>query len=161
MIRQLTPRQAFERLADRAATTEMCSTEAEQKLRDWQIAPEEADAIIDRLIAERYIDDRRFAHAYVRDRINNARWGLLKIRRAMRLKRLPNLLIEEAIDAELNDETYCRNLAAALRSKARSMEQPLLPADRAKLVRFAASRGYEPDLILEMVDDEEYWRNAD
>lgn len=161
MTRQLTPQQAFERLADRAALTEICSAEAERKLREWQIAPESADAIVDRLIAERYIDDRRFAHAYVRDRINTARWGLLKIRREMRMKRLSSALIEEAIDAELNDETYCMNLAAALRSKARSMPSPLTEADRAKLVRFAASRGYEPGLILEMVADEEYWRNAD
>lgn len=161
MTRQLTPQQAFEHLADRAALTEICSAEAERKLREWQIAPESADAIVDRLIAERYIDDRRFAHAYVRDRINNARWGLLKIRREMRMKRLSSALIEEAIDAELNDETYCMNLAAALRSKARSMPSPLTEADRAKLVRFAASRGYEPGLILEMVADEEYWRNAD
>ena len=161
MTRQLTPQQAYERLADRAAGTEICSAEAYSKLRDWGIDADKADAIVDRLIAQRPIDDRRFAHAYVRDRINNARWGLLKIRQAMRLKRIPSALVNEAIDSELNDETYCSNLAAALRSKARSMPSPIQSADRAKLIRFAASRGYEPELIMQMLSDEYYWRTAD
>lgn len=161
MTRQLTPQQAFERLATRAASTEICTAEAYSKLRDWAIEPAKADAIVDRLVADRYIDDRRFAHAYVRDRINNARWGLLKIRQAMKLKRLPSSLIDDAIAAELNDETYCANLAAALRSKARSMPSPVQSADRARLIRFAASRGYEPDLIIQMLSDEDYWRSTD
>lgn len=161
MTRQLTPQQAFERLADRAAGTEMCTAEAYSKLRDWGIDPDKADSIVDRLVAERYIDDRRFAHAFVRDRINNARWGLLKIRRAMSLKRIPTTLINEAIDSELNDETYCENLAAALRSKARTMPSPIQSTDRARLIRFAAGRGYEPDLIMQMLSDEDYWRTAD
>lgn len=161
MTRQLTPQQAFERLADRAATTEICSAEASAKLRDWEIAPDVANKILDRLIAERYIDDRRFTHAYVRDRINNAHWGLLKIRRALTLKQISAAIINEAIDSELNDETYCENLAAALRTKARSMPSPIQSADRVRLIRFAASRGYEPSLIMQMLSDESYWRTAD
>ncbi len=161
MTRQLTPQQAFERLADRAAMAELCSADVMKKLRDWKIAPADGDKILDRLIQERYVDDRRFASLYVRDRINNARWGLIKIRAAMRLKRLSSAMIDEAIEAEFNEEQYFSNLAAALRSKARNLSEPLTAEDRAKLIRFAAGRGYEPELILDMVADEEYWRNAD
>lgn len=161
MTRQLSPQEAFERLADRAAVAEICSADVIRKLREWKIAPDAAQKILDRLIRERYVDDRRFASLYVRDRINNARWGLLKIRAAMRLKRLSSSIIEEAVEAEFNEEQYFSNLAAALRSKARTLSEPLSADDRAKLIRFAAGRGYEPDLIMEMVDDEEYWRNAD
>lgn len=161
MTRQLSPQEAFERLADRAAVAEICSADVIRKLREWKIAPDPAQKILDRLIRERYVDDRRFASLYVRDRINNARWGLVKIRAAMRLKRLSSSIIEEAVEAEFNEEQYFSNLAAALRSKARTLSEPLSADDRAKLIRFAAGRGYEPDLIMEMVDDEEYWRNAD
>lgn len=161
MTRQLSPQEAFERLADRAAVAEICSADVIRKLREWKIAPDAAQKILDRLIRERYVDDRRFASLYVRDRINNARWGLVKIRAAMRLKRLSSSIIEEAVEAEFNEEQYFSNLAAALRSKARTLSEPLSADDRAKLIRFAAGRGYEPDLIMEMVDDEEYWRNAD
>lgn len=161
MTRQLSPQEAFERLADRAAMTELCSADVIKKLRDWRIAPEQGQKILERLIQERYVDDRRFAALYVRDRINNARWGLIKIRAAMRLKRLSDTIIEEAIEAEFNEEQYFSNLAAALRSKARTLSEPLSAEARSKLIRFAAGRGYEPELILDMVADEEYWRNAD
>lgn len=161
MTRQLSPQQAYERLADRAAVSELCSGEILKKLREWKISPDETGKILDRLIKERYVDDRRFAALYVRDRINNARWGLIKIRAAMRLKQLSQAIIEEAIEAEYSEERYFSNLAAALRAKARALSSPLTPTDRTKLIRFAASRGYEPDLIIDMIGDEEYWRNAD
>ncbi len=161
MTRQLTPQQAFERLADRAAMAELCSADVMKKLRDSKSATADGDKILDRLNQDRSFDDRRFASLYVRDRINNARWGLIKIRAAMRLKRLSSAMIDEAIEAEFNEEQYFSNLAAALRSKARNLSEPLTAEDRAKLIRFAAGRGYEPELILDMVADEEYWRNAD
>ncbi len=161
MTRQLSPREAYERLADRAAMAELCSADVIKKLRDWSIAADVAGKILNRLTKERFVDDRRFAALYVRDRLNNARWGLIKIRANMRLKRLSGEIIEEAIDAEFSEEQYFSNLAAALRSKARNLSEPLTAADRAKLIRFAAGRGYEPELILDMIADEEYWRNAD
>lgn len=161
MTRQLSPQEAYDRLADRAAMAELCSADVIKKLRDWSIAADVAGKILNRLTKERFVDDRRFAALYVRDRLNNARWGLIKIRANMRLKRLSGEIIEEAIDAEFSEEQYFSNLAAALRSKARNLSEPLTAADRAKLIRFAAGRGYEPELILDMIADEEYWRNAD
>lgn len=161
MTPHVTPQRAYERLADRAAVGEMCSGEVVKKLRDWRIDPAESQKILRRLTQERFVDDERYARAYVRDRVVNARWGLLKVRQAMRLKQISNQLIERAIDEELDQDAYLANLAAALRTKARGLSKPLAPADKAKVIRFAASRGYEPSLILEMIDDEEYWRRAD
>lgn len=161
--KNLTPREAYARLADRCATTEICTGEALEKLRQWGLGEADSNATVQRLVDERFIDDGRFARAFVRDRVCNGRWGLLKVRRAMQLKRLDNDLIDEAIADEVDDRQYFGNLAAALRSKGRNMPSPLSRDDRMKLMRFAMGRGYEPGLVSEMVADEEYWReeNAD
>lgn len=159
--KSLTPDEAYSRLADRCSTTELCTHEAIEKLRQWGIGGEPGHSIVQRLVDERFIDDERFARAFVRDRLYNSRWGLVKIRQAMRLKRLDSELINEAINSETDNERYFANLAAALRSKGRNMASPLSRDDRMRLARFALSRGYEPGLVSEMLDDEEYWRDED
>lgn len=159
--KELKPDEAFARLADRCAMAEVCTGEALEKLRQWGIGREESYRIVQRLVDERYIDDDRYARAFVRDRLYNSRWGLVKIRQAMRLKRLDDSQISEAIESETDNERYFANLAAALRSKGRSMPSPLSRDDRMKLARFAIGRGYEPSLVSEMLADEDYWRDEE
>lgn len=155
----LQPDEAYNRLADRCSTGEICTSEALDKLHAWGIDPDIADAIVQRLVNERFIDDQRYAHAFVRDRLYNNRWGLVKIRNAMKLKHIDPDIINAAIESETDNDRYFANLAAALRSKGRAMASPLSAADRARLFRFALSRGYEPSLVSDMIADEEYWRN--
>lgn len=157
--KQLTVDEAYSRLADRCALAEIATGEALEKLRGWGISAGDAFSIVQRLVDGRFIDDERYARAYVRERVNNARWGVNKIRAAMRQKGLDSDIIRMAIEEELDEETYCRNLAAALRSKGRTMPTPLGRNDYARLVRFAMSRGYEADLVGRMIADEEYWRD--
>lgn len=157
--KQLTPNEAYMRLADRCAMAEVSTGEALEKLRQWGIGRNESHTVVQRLVDERFIDDERFARAYVRDRVNNARWGVNKIRASLRLKGIDSELIGIAIDEELDEETYFENLASALRSKGRTMPSPLSRDDYARLARFAAARGYEPSLIAEMLADEDYWRD--
>ncbi len=143
---------------DRCSAAEVCSGEAMEKLRTWGIGGQDAIEIIQRLTELRFIDDQRYARAYVRSKINGSRWGRLKIRAAMRLKHLDSETIETAMAEEIDEQIYIENLATALRAKARTMPPRLTPAHKAKLMRFAAGRGYEPSLIAEMLPEEFFWR---
>lgn len=155
----LTIDEAYSRLADRCAMAEVATGEALEKLKGWGITGSDAFAIVQRLVDARFIDDERYARAYVRQCVNNARWGVNKIRAAMRHKGLDADTIRIAIEEELDEDTYFGNLAAALRSKGRNMPSPLGRNDYARLVRFALGRGYEADLVGRMIADEEYWRD--
>ena len=155
----LSPEQAYARLADRCATAEMCAHEALSKLQQWDVPYNLAIKIVQRLINERFIDDERFAAIWVRDRIQNAHWGIIKIRQSLQQKNIDSDIIHKAISQNVNEELYFRNLAAALRSKARALSNPLTYTDKLKLARFAIGRGYEPDLVQDMIADEDYWRN--
>ncbi len=156
---QLTADEAYMRLVDRCSMAEISTGEALEKLRALGISGGESRDIVQRLVNQRFIDDERFARVYVRDRVNNARWGVNKIRAAMRLKGLDTQTIDAAINEELDEDTYFSNLAAALHSKGRNMSTPLSRDDYGRLARFAISRGYEPSLVRDMLGDEDYWRN--
>lgn len=154
----LTEQEAYAKLADLCATAEYSSGEALQRLRQWGQPTAVAHAIVQRLIDERFIDDSRFARAYVRSKVSIARWGRIKIRQALALKGIDRETITTALE-EIDLDLYHSNLADALRAKARTMPQVLEREHRDKLLRFAASRGYEPALIMEMLPEEDFWRH--
>ncbi len=158
MKRELTPAEALSKLVDLCSLAEYSTGEALEKLRAWGVTGPNAYKIVQRLVDERFIDDERFARAFVRSKVNYSGWGRIKIRHALYQKGLERELIDLALEEEIDLDLYYENLASALRSKARNMPE-ILDADcRSKLLRFAAGRGYETGLILEMLPEEDFWR---
>lgn len=159
MKRDLTPKEAYSKLVDLCSAGEYSTGEALERLRAWGIAERDAFDIVQRLVNERFIDDERFARAYVRSKIVYDRWGLVKIRQSLYKKGVERELIDTAIAEEVDMDVYYSNLADVLRSKARTMPAELDADCRAKLLRFATGRGYEPGLVMEMLPEEDFWRN--
>ena len=107
------------------------------------------------LIADKYVDDSRYAAAYARDKSSISGWGPLKIRRALALKGLGRETIEEAL-AAADTEAASARMEKVLGTKLRSLisaennyrQKPETEgksaefAIRMKMLRFAASRGY-------------------
>ncbi len=158
MKKELTPDEARARLMDLCSCGEYSTGEAMERLRQWGIRGPGAVEIVQRLVDERFIDDERFARAFVRSKVAYSGWGRVKIRAAMIQKGIERELIDRALEEEVDEQTYFENLASALRSKARTMPEHLDADCRAKLLRFAAGRGYEPGLVMEMLPEEDFWR---
>lgn len=107
--------------------------------------------IVHSLEERRYIDDERFAKAFVREKTVLAAWGKRKVRVALMSKRIDSDIIDEALD-EVDEEEYLDTLRDLLRAKARSLRLDMGNLDyplRTKLYRFAAARGYESAAITE------------
>ncbi len=149
----LTPAQALAKAEELCAISEQCEADIRTRLIRWGISRSDADSIIDRLIEHRYIDDRRFAAAYVRDKLNHARWGCRKILAALAAKHISRRIATEALDNEFDGERYAETLFRILRTKARNMERPLSRDDRMRLARFAVNRGFETGIILDTIRD--------
>lgn len=147
MRKELTDNEAMVRLEDLCARAERCTHELRQKLYGWRITGARADAIINSLVDRRFVDDERFARAFVNDRVRFQRRGRLIIRRDLMVKRVPAAIIDAAL-AAIDEDTYSDNLIHTLRVKLRAMGSETLsdPMARQKLLRHAVSRGYEPSL---------------
>lgn len=144
--RTLTPEKALARLEDLCARSEQATGEAAKKLAAWGISATDARRIIDSLVSRRYIDDRRYCQAFVKDKFRFARWGKRKIYAALSLKRIDRSLIGEALDG-IDDDEYLSVLEELIRIKARTISGADTYDGRTRLFRFAASRGFEPELI--------------
>lgn len=144
----------YNRATALCARSEYSPYDIVRKCRDWGLSEAESESLVERLKEERFIDERRYVHAFVNDKLKYAHWGRVKIQFALRQKQLPDALICEALDEVMEPDSYQDTLVSLLRQKMARMPRPLSPQDRAKVYRFAASRGYEMETIaraMEMV----------
>ena len=150
--RAITPDAALTRLEELCSRSEQCSYEIMTKLNRWGVAQSEAKKILLRLRADKYVDDARYARAYVRDKFLFSRWGRHKIALGLMAKRIPRNLIDQAFDEELTDDVrYFRHLTAIIKSKSRNMPRPIEFDDSHRLLRFGISRGYETSLVVKAI----------
>lgn len=146
----VTPAQALVRLEELCVRAERCESELRRKLSLWAISSADSDAIITSLRDRRFLDERRFAASFVRDKYRFSKWGVRQIVRALKQKKIPQNCIDEALK-EIDFDQYTQILTSILHHKARNLHHPLEFDDRNRLFRFALSRGFEPDLALRII----------
>lgn len=146
----IAPEKALIRCEELCARAERCEHELREKMRAWHIDPRDIEAIINSLTTRRFLDDSRFARAFVRDKYRFARWGRRRIAMALRQKRIDSDVIDEALE-EINQDEYTAVLRSLLKAKAAHMERPLSYEDRMKLLRFAVARGFETQLVSSLL----------
>ena len=82
MKQVLSEQEAFLRLATLCAQAEHCEKEMRDKMKRWELDEAIQEKVISHLRKERYIDDERYARAFVKDKIRYNKWGRRKIEQA-------------------------------------------------------------------------------
>lgn len=152
----LSPANALIKLEELCARSEQCSYEAYARLAKWGVSKPMAEKIVARLKAHRFIDDERYAAAFTRDKVVNNHWGFIKIRLALRMRKIDSDIIDEAI-ATVDPDEYRVALIETLRAKRRTLPDELTYDDRQRLLRHASSRGFEPRLIIDLLKTPGLW----
>ena len=138
----------------RCVQRECCRYDLERKLRETSLSREEVDEVLDTLEDEHFIDAGRYARAFAHDKLEYDGWGRLKISQALRQKKFSAGVVEAALAEVIEEDHYLEVLQRILSSKLRTLSfdadqrEEVLKATQ-KLVRFAASRGFEPHLIFD------------
>ena len=96
--KEITPDKALARCEALCARSEQSSGDIELKLVKWGLTKEQAGSVLQRLIDGKYVDDARFARAYVREKFRFSGWGRVKIAYNLRLKHIDNDIVTEAMD---------------------------------------------------------------
>ncbi|MFV0345501.1 MAG: regulatory protein RecX [Bacteroidales bacterium] len=143
---------AYSKAAFICSKREYCTFQIAEKLRDWGMDDEgKIDAVIERLIRDRFLNDMRFVKAYVNDKIKYNHWGKQKVRFMLRQLQLRG----EAVDNLLNDFDYdfyvqvARDVLILKFSKLREVDKYKL---RSKLIQFMSSRGFEFEVYRDALD---------
>ena len=89
--RETTGREAFQKLSALCARSEHCQQEMLEKMRQWGVDADEQAWVMQRLVEERYVDDERYARAFVHDKMQYNQWGRRKIEQALWLKHIDGI----------------------------------------------------------------------
>ena len=164
MKKEMTEQEAYLQLAALCAQAEHCEQEMRDKMRHWELDETVQNRIVDRLIKERYVDDERYARAFVKDKIRYNKWGRRKVQQALWQKRI-DADIQQRVLNEIEEKEYLDILRPLLKQKRKSIKAESDYELNQKLVRFALGRGFGFDIIrqclnvddidIEDIDDDE------
>lgn len=150
-MNRMTEEEALNRLAAYCSTAEHCRAEVIEKMQKWGLPYKEIDRVVDRLVAERYVDDERYCRAFVADKFRFAKWGKVKIGQALYMKKVPNEVYRKYL-YEIDEAEYLAVLTDLLAAKRKSIHGKDDYELNGKLVRFAISRGFEMNDIRRCIE---------
>lgn len=140
----------LDRLRRQCSRREYCSADILKKAGDALDGDREgAKEILDVLVAEKYVDDLRYATAYAREKSMISGWGETKIRYVLSGKGIPRDTISLALE-EIDEARAGQRLERLMAAKAKSLKDD--PQARLKLLRFGLGRGYQYDEVVDVID---------
>lgn len=146
--RSKTPEQALAALMRLCARAEKSASDARRLLRGWGVPEREAEAVLARLIGERFIDDSRYAEAFVREKLRLSGWGEYKIRTALQRKAIRREVIDAALE-QVERAGMGERLAEQLARKMRSVKYATAYELKTKLIRYGLSLGYDYETVID------------
>lgn len=141
----MTYTEALPRAEKYCAYQERSQQEVRRRLRAWKVEEEAAEAVIAELIAQNFLNESRYAAAFVSGHYRIKRWGRLKITQALRADGISERCIRDAF-AATDFSDYQETIRRVAESWARTHHCP--PEERKwRLRAYLFARGFEPDEI--------------
>lgn len=145
--------EAYIKLSALCASAEYCEVDLRKKMRNWEVLPSDAiESIFSRLRAERFIDDERYARAFVRDKFRYNHWGRVRITQELKMRKISASVIEEALE-EIPEDDNLDVLRQLISTKRKSVKGKSDYEIKCKLIRFALGRGFQMDDIMKVIGD--------
>jgi regulatory protein len=133
---------------------EFCIEDISNKLQLWDVEKNDTEKIIGILIKENFINESRYAIAFVKNKFNYNKWGKVKIAVHLRVKKLPPDIISSALDS-IDNELYTKVLKELIANHRRAVKAKNQYDLKAKLLRYGLSKGFESSLLYNILNDPE------
>jgi regulatory protein len=145
-----TEQEAYQKLSALCAMSEQCCHDVMKKMKRWEVADEVAVRIVARLVKEKFIDEERFARAFVKDKFRYNHWGQVRIEQELKMRKIAPKHIEMGLE-ELKEEDSLGALREMIQKKRPTVKGKNEYEIRGKLIRFALGRGFAMDDIMKVV----------
>ena len=140
----------FDALSAQCAKREYCSSDIRRKaLQRLEYDAAAAEEVVAALMADGFVDDRRYAAAFAREKSALSGWGPVKIHSALLARGVPREAVLDAL-GEIDPERASARLEKVLETKWKTLRDD--PQGRLKLIRFALSRGYDYEPVRPLVE---------
>jgi regulatory protein len=152
MAENLLYKTALNKSMAQCSKREYCCDDIRTKLNQWGASDSDSDKIIHILIKENFINELRFASAFVKDKFRYNKWGRIKIGMHLKAKKIPSDIIKSALD-DIDYEIYTNTLKGIITAHRRTVRAKNQYDLKAKLLRHALSKGFESGLVYEILNE--------
>lgn len=150
-VKSYTPLQAKQKAESYCAYQERAQQEVRDKLYSWGLHQIDVENILAQLIEDNFLNEERFAKAYVLGKFRMKGWGKIKIKQHLKQKQVSEPLIRIAL-REILVEDYEEKLTETIERKINSPISRISIREKAALVRFLQSKGFENELIFKKIN---------
>lgn len=136
------------------ASREYCISDIVTKLRLWGVSENNLSRIVAKLINDNFINEERYAGGFVKDKFTYNKWGRMKISYQLRAKQISPEIIDKALNS-IDNNLYINTLRDLLSTHRRQIKAKNQYDLKAKLLRFGLSRGFESNLLYDLLNETE------
>lgn len=138
-------------LENYCAYQERAHSEVVEKLRGMRMIPEAIDAVVDHLIQEDFLNEERFARAYVRGKFNQKHWGKKRLIQGLKQKQLSAFAIKAGM-SELIELDYRGSFETLARRITETTQGGKTAASKKKIADYLLYRGWESEWVYDWIN---------
>lgn len=138
-------------LENYCAYQERCHKEVKAKLKDMKMIPSAIDKIIVSLIEQNYLNEERFAKAYVRGKFRIKKWGKVRLIRELKFREISKYAIDTAMK-EIDETEYDQVLDELIIKRIDQVKEKNSFKKKKKVADYLLYRGWESHLIYEKLN---------
>ena len=143
---------ALEKAMAQCSRREYCSDDIRNKLSLWGVDNDDIGKILRILISDNFINESRYATAFVRDKFKYNKWGKVKISAHLRGKKVPQDIISSALES-IDNDLYIKLLRELIEAHRKSVKAKNQYDLKAKLLRYGLSKGFESSLLYDILNE--------
>lgn len=147
-----TVEEAKRKLESYCAYQERCHKEVKTKLKAMRMIPEAIDVIVVHLITHNFLNEERFAKAFVRGKFNIKKWGKNRLVRELKQREISNYSIDEALK-EIDLDDYYQALDELTVKRIHQVKEKDKYKKKKKVADYLLYRGWESHLIYEKLNE--------
>jgi regulatory protein len=151
-LKKLTASEVRKKIYHYCAYQERSHQEVKNKLDDLELSSPEVEEMISHLITEGYLNEERFAKAFAGGKFRLKNWGRIKIVNALEAKGLTKNCIRIGL-REIDETDYRRTIELLVFKKADQTDEKNIYVKREKLAMHVIQKGFEPELVWEIVKE--------
>ena len=141
---------AIERIKNYCALQDRCQWDVLKKMKEWGLQQATKDHILEILINEKYVDEKRFSSSFCRGKFRIKNWGKIKIINELKRKQISTICINSGLQ-EINDDDYNQLLDKLFHQKKSTIKDKNHFIKKTKIASFLIQRGFESNLVWDKV----------
>ena len=146
-----TVKEATERIQSYCAIQDRCQWEVEKKMKEWGISDKIIENILTDLILDKFVNEERFSESFCRGKFRIKRWGKVKIKNELKIKKISNNCIDKGL-LQIKKKEYMKVLKDLYLKKRDSLKDTNQFVRKGKIAKHLQQKGFESKLIWELIN---------